>query len=223
ATTISEPTFSAIEDVDARSSVLKALNDAGYVKNRILSGAFKRVNKEDFVRRMRRFLPGDAVVDDGLIDSVFETLRNKSKVSAMLVDFAFMRESGEKRKGIRRERGMAKGFIPVELFSAGRVDKISDIYSLGLILYEMLALERALPKQDMFMLIAPLTRAKRLHKKLLHRINATSEFTDEIRSLLNKMLAFPMEDRFQSCDELIAALDPIIERLEQEELQRLAS
>ncbi|MHB2018177.1 MAG: protein kinase domain-containing protein [Candidatus Xenobia bacterium] len=91
------------------------------------------------------------------------------------------------------------GFAPPEQYGAvgrNRTDERSDIYALGATLYSLLAGELPAEATARFMSDEPLKPLK--------------DVSPELQHLVNKCLALGQEERFQSTQEVMAALHPLV-------------
>jgi len=137
-------------------------------------------------------------------------LRSKDGV-AKVTDFGIAKQEADAIAG----RGMTRGIIgslyymsPEQVAGRRDLDKRVDVYALGILLYEMLVghvpfdaeSDVEIMRQHMQ---APLPRVGAARPDVPHEIDA----------ILQKACAKDRNDRFASCDEMIAALDEVARRL----------
>lgn len=93
-------------------------------------------------------------------------------------------------------------YISPEQAMGQEVDHRSDLYSLGVVLYEMLM------GQVLFDADSPISVAlKHLNEPVPSLRLQRADIPDEVEAVVNRCLAKDREDRFQSAEELIAAID----------------
>jgi serine/threonine-protein kinase len=123
------------------------------------------------------------------------------KDKAKLLDFGIAKNTHGKRLTLRQAVIGTDGYMSPEQAEGYDVDRRSDIYSLGLVLFYMLIGHNAIPKgSDIEMLTAVLSGQIPRVKDL------RPELSDYIQSVLDKALEKNMMNRFQSCDEFLMAL-----------------
>jgi serine/threonine-protein kinase len=88
------------------------------------------------------------------------------------------------------------------------VDRRADVFALGIVLHECLTLERLFRGGDDFETLR-LVREAKVHPPSAVR----PELDAELDAVVLRMLARSVEARYQTCDEVQAALAPIVHRL----------
>jgi serine/threonine protein kinase len=97
------------------------------------------------------------------------------------------------------------GYMAPEQFKGETVDSRADIYSLGIVLYELTTGRRPFEAEDDYAVLY-----KQLHEPLPGQPLVDYQIPERIIKILFKCLALSPTDRYQSTDELIAAFDDII-------------
>jgi serine/threonine protein kinase len=97
------------------------------------------------------------------------------------------------------------GYMPPEQFKGEIVDFRSDIYSLGIVFYELLTGRRPYEAEDDYAVLY-----KQVNEPLPEQPLNDYQIPRRIRNILDKCLAKSPADRYQSTRELIEAFDDII-------------
>lgn len=94
------------------------------------------------------------------------------------------------------------GYLSPEVCRGEETDRRSDIFSLGVVMYEALAGQMAFTADSPFEMMKQVVEARYVD---IHSLN--SEVDDQTRAVLDRMLAANPRDRYQYCADLIADLD----------------
>ncbi|MFO0564543.1 MAG: protein kinase [Polyangiaceae bacterium] len=145
-------------------------------------------------------------------DNVFITPSTGGPVCKLL-DFgiAKLRQSNDYSKGLTRPgalMGTPEYMSPEQLYSADRVDHRADLYSLGVILFEMLAGERPAMGEDASAIVGNVLAGK---VKRLSDLNV--ELPKELVDVVHKAIEPDKGRRFQSALEMRGALAPFAGQL----------
>ncbi|MCA9643023.1 MAG: protein kinase, partial [Myxococcales bacterium] len=138
-------------------------------------------------------------------DNVFIT-RTSGGPLLRLLDFgiAKLRETNEYKKGLTRPgaiMGTPEYMAPEQAYSADQVDHRADIYSMGAMLYEMLAGQRPANGEDAHMIISQVTTGR------VKRITEYDQTIPEpLAEVIHRAMAPRPEDRFASATEMRLAL-----------------
>ena len=127
-----------------------------------------------------------------------------------LLDFGIAR-AAEHARDERTRAGTRKGklsYMSPEQTSAARVDRRSDIFSLGVVFYEWLTMRR-LFKRDSDVATVLAIREDPIVAPSVHRNGIPSE----LDAVVMKMLARDPRARYPSCDDVVTDLVPIVQRL----------
>ncbi|HQX12219.1 MAG TPA: protein kinase [Thermoflexales bacterium] len=128
----------------------------------------------------------------------------------VLSDFGVVKDTGATRlTHTEMTIGTPAYMSPEQLLTPGKIDHRSDLYSLGMILYEMLSgitvYDGMTPVALMYHIahepLAPITRFR-------------SDLTGATRAILDTLLSKKVETRFQSAKEVIDAIDRALEQKE---------
>lgn len=105
-------------------------------------------------------------------------------------------------------------YMSPEQINKGDIDSRSDIYSLGCVFYECLT---GIPPLEGNSSIETVIKHLSDHPLPLREAVLGADFPEELESIVSKMLEKDPEDRFQSMDEFIEALDDLkdLEKLEE--------
>jgi eukaryotic-like serine/threonine-protein kinase len=130
-----------------------------------------------------------------------------------LLDFgiAKLRQTGEYQKGLTRPgavMGTPEYMAPEQLYAADRVDHRADIYSLGAMLYEMLAGARPAYGEDAPTIINQIVEG---HVKPLAEHDPS--IPPELARVVHKAIAADKADRFASAMDMRLALAPFAGQL----------
>ncbi|MDB4966567.1 MAG: Serine/threonine-protein kinase Pkn6 [Myxococcales bacterium] len=123
-----------------------------------------------------------------------------------LLDFGIAKVTADERT----RTGTLKGKIPYmspEQADGRRLDHRSDIFSLGVVLYECLVSQRLFPREAELHTLRLVRQAN-----VSPPSNLRPELEPEIDRVVMKMLARAVADRPQSCEEVVAALRPLVQR-----------
>ena len=123
-----------------------------------------------------------------------------------VMDFGVVKADTER---LKTANGMVKGrftYMSPEHISGGKVDRRSDIFAMGILLYEALARRRFY--QD----ATPQAIAKTLFRRKLSRLSEVLPNCDpEIDRICVKALEFSPQQRFQTAKEFADALDRVVQ------------
>jgi serine/threonine protein kinase len=128
-----------------------------------------------------------------------------------LLDFGIARAAGHLRDE-RTLTGTLKGkisYMSPEQADGQPVDRRTDVFALGIVLYECLTLERLFRGEDDFETLRLVREAK-----VWPPSSVRPELDADVDAVVARMLARAPEARYQSCDEVAQALEPIVRRLD---------
>ncbi len=128
-----------------------------------------------------------------------------------LLDFGIAKAADHARDE-RTRTGRLKGkvsYLSPEQSNAEAVDRRSDIFSLGVVFYECLTMQR-LFKSDQDLLTLRMVRECNIAP--VSQVNGAVD--EEVEAIVMKMLARDRADRYQSCEEVVSDLIPVIHRLQ---------
>ena len=98
----------------------------------------------------------------------------------------------------------SRAYMSPQLYKGERADARSDIWATGVMLYELLAYQRPFSGDSEAELMFHI-----IYENPEDLKSFSSECTDELVPIVNKMLAKKTEDRFQSMEDVLHALEPI--------------
>ena len=127
-----------------------------------------------------------------------------------LLDFGIARAAEHVRDEHTRA-GTRKGklsYMSPEQTSAATVDRRSDIFSLGIVFYEWLTMRRLFKREDDIRTVLAI-REEPIVPPSVHHVG----IPPELDALVMRMLARDPRDRFQSCDDVVTELVPLVQRL----------
>ena len=145
-------------------------------------------------------------------DNVFITPSGGGPVLKLL-DFgiAKLRDTNEYKKGLTRPgavMGTPEYMAPEQLYAADQVDHRADLFSLGVMLYEMLSGERPAYGDDAASIIGKLAQGK-----LKRLTEHDADLGEELESVVHKAFAPEKDGRFASALEMRLALAPFAGQL----------
>ena len=122
-----------------------------------------------------------------------------------LLDFGIAK-AADSLRDVETRTGTLKGkvaYMSPEQAEGEPVDRRSDVFALGVVLHEMLTLRRLFRADDDLATL-----------KLVRECAVAPPGVDvELDAIVMRMLARRREERFGSCDEVVAALTPVARRL----------
>ncbi|HEY3803618.1 MAG TPA: serine/threonine-protein kinase [Kofleriaceae bacterium] len=127
-----------------------------------------------------------------------------------ILDFGLARLRGNVGRDATQSNvvvGTPNYMAPEQTVPGGTIDARTDIYAVGVVLYEMIAGERPFRAEDTLQLLG-MHRAAPI-PKLADRLPPDVELPDGMQELIEKAMAKSPDDRFQSAIELAGALDAI--------------
>ena len=139
---------------------------------------------------------------------VIEELPDGRNILVKVVDFgiATFAAEGEDTIGKITKTGTVCGspfYMSPEQCDGGKVDKRSDLYSLGIVLFECLTGKVPFDSKDIYQV---LTMQVKDPPPRLKKIRADLQFSDELELVVNKALAKEPDARYQSAQEFWAAV-----------------
>jgi tRNA A-37 threonylcarbamoyl transferase component Bud32 len=117
--------------------------------------------------------------------------------------------------------GTPNYMAPEQTLPGMTVDARTDVYAIGVVLYEMLARERPFNAQDTMALLG-MHRAAPI-PRLADRVPDPAELPEGIQAVIDTAMAKSPDDRYQSAVELLAALDAVIDAGKPEPLRAPSS
>ncbi len=181
-----------------------------FVEGDSLSGVLKRDGKlsvENSLKVLHQTAQGLATAHDkGVIHRDIKpgNLMITSRGNVKIADFgiALATQDFSKKLTSTGEFVGTPGYLSPEVCTGKTVDRRSDIFSLGIVLYEMLSGESPFHDESPLGLMLEVVKAEIPD---IRQIN--SEVDADTAAILTRMLAKDPADRFQSCHELAAALE----------------
>ncbi len=98
----------------------------------------------------------------------------------------------------------SRAYMSPQLYKGERADARSDIWALGVSLYELLAYRRPFTGDSEAELMFHI-----IYEKPEDLLSLSPECTEELVPIVNKMLEKKSEDRFQSMEDVLHAIEPI--------------
>jgi serine/threonine protein kinase len=98
----------------------------------------------------------------------------------------------------------SRAYMSPQLYKGERADARSDIWAVGVSLYELLAFKRPFTGESEAELMFHI-----IYEKPEDLMGLSPECTEELAAIVSKMLEKKSEDRFQSMDDLLHAIEPI--------------
>ena len=98
----------------------------------------------------------------------------------------------------------SRAYMSPQLYKGERADPRSDIWAVGVSLYELLAYKRPFTGDSEAELMFHI-----IYEKPEDLMGLSPECTEELAAIVNKMLEKKSEDRYQSMDDLMHAIEPI--------------
>jgi eukaryotic-like serine/threonine-protein kinase len=98
----------------------------------------------------------------------------------------------------------SRAYMSPQLYKGERADARSDIWAVGVSLYELLAFKRPFTGDSEAELMFHI-----IYEKPEDLMGLSPECTEELAAIVNKMLEKKSEDRYQSMDDLLHAIEPI--------------
>jgi serine/threonine protein kinase len=124
--------------------------------------------------------------------------------NAILTDFGIAISDDSTRMAGPTSAG-TPGYMPPEQFKGEIVDFRSDIYSLGIVFYELITGRRPYEAEDDYAVLY-----KQVNEPLPEQPLNDNQIPRRIRNILDKCLAKSPDGRYQSTQELVEAFDDII-------------
>jgi serine/threonine protein kinase len=142
-------------------------------------------------------------------DNVFLVDKDGTSDHAKVLDFGIARFTEPDRATTQRDivMGTPEFMSPEQVTSPDHVDARSDVYALGVVLYEMLAARRPFAGEDPRLLL------HRIVHELPPPLRAGSAPPELERIIFEKLLAKDPADRFSSMHDVGAALDAVLRDL----------
>jgi serine/threonine protein kinase len=164
-----------------------------YITNRVCSGLDYAHTLKDFQGK-----PLNIIHRDISPQNIFVTYEGEIKI----VDFGIAKAASQ---STITQFGMIKGkvaYMSPEQASGRPIDHRSDIFSIGILLYEMVTGKRMFTGTDTLQILAKVSRAEFEPPEAAH-----SGLPPKIYQVLNKALVKEPEERYQSCGEMLADLE----------------
>jgi len=98
----------------------------------------------------------------------------------------------------------SRAYMSPQLYKGERADARSDIWAVGVSLYELLAFKRPFTGDSEAELMFHI-----IYEKPEDLLSLSPECTEELAPIVNKMLEKKSEDRYQSMEDLLHAIEPI--------------
>jgi serine/threonine protein kinase len=98
----------------------------------------------------------------------------------------------------------SRAYMSPQLYKGERADARSDIWAVGVSLYELLAFKRPFTGDSEAELMFHI-----IYEKPEDLMGLSPECTEELAAIVSKMLEKKSEDRYQSMDDLLHAIEPI--------------
>ncbi len=98
----------------------------------------------------------------------------------------------------------SRAYMSPQLYKGERADARSDIWAVGVSLYELLAFKRPFTGDSEAELMFHI-----IYEKPEDLMEQSPECTEELAAIVSKMLEKKSEDRYQSMDDLLHAIEPI--------------
>ncbi len=164
-----------------------------YITTQICSGLDYAHTLKDFQGK-----PLNIIHRDISPQNIFITYEGEVKI----VDFGIAKAASQ---STITQYGMIKGkiaYMSPEQASGQPIDHRSDIFSTGILLYEMVTGKRMFVGSDTLQILAKVSRAEFEPPEV-----ARSGLPIKVYNILNKALMKSPEDRYQSCGEMLADLE----------------
>jgi serine/threonine protein kinase len=127
-----------------------------------------------------------------------------------LLDFGIAR-AAEHVRDERTRHGTRKGklsYMSPEQTTSGVVDRRADIFSLGIVFYEWLTMRRLFKRDNEITTVLAIRQDPIVAPSVHH-----TGIPPELDAMVMKMLARDPPERYQSCDDIVTDLVPIVQRL----------
>ncbi len=218
---IRSPHVVQVSDVDRTS------DDLAYMVMELVEGKSLQALYEELFEKNERVSYGDAfdfvlqIIDGvgaahklGIVhrdlkpDNVMLTKNDKGRTLIKVLDFgiAKLKASGEMERGLTRPgvvMGTPEYMAPEQAFSADQADGRADIFSIGVMFYEMLAGRRPVGGDDARGIAAQYLDGSVTQLKVLK-----PSLTEELTRAVHKAMAARPAERFATVEELRVAIEP---------------